>query len=339
LKAGFGVVGVGNWGESHAMVYASHPKARLVAVCDTNEARATDVAQRYGAARAYTDYEELLADPEVDAISIATPDFAHRPVAIAAARAGKHILLEKPLATTNADAQAIADEVRRSGIKMMLDFHNRWNPAMCIAKQAVANGEIGALASAYIRLHDTIFVPTRMLSWAGQSSALWFLGSHCLDLLRWMVDDEVKTVYCVSSSRVLRERGIDTPDFFCTTLQFRNGVVAVMENSWILPESEPVIIDFKLDLVGSDGAVNVDVSHNRTVQKYTRDKATYPNTLTLYEVEGQKLGFVLDSIRYWVDCVVEDRQPRVGLDDGLLNTLVLCAAEQSARTGLPVDIP
>ena len=209
---------------------------------------------------------------------------------------------------------------------------------MCAAKQAVDSGEIGRPLSAYIRMHDTIFVPTEMLTWVDRSSPLWFLGSHCLDLLRWILNDEVKTVYCVCQSGLLKGRGVDTPDGFHTVFQFRNGAVAVMENQWVLPNSEPSIIDFRLDLVGTEGAVNVDCAHNRTVQKYTKDQATYPNMLTLTEVQGRKQGFVVESIRHFVDCLVEDADPLVGVEDGLINTEVLVAAERSAETGKPVEL-
>lgn len=338
MAVGFGVVGVGLWGESHARIYSEHGGARLVAVCDVNEERARRVAEQYGAEKVYTDYGELMSDDAVQAVSIATPDFAHFEPAIQAVAAGKHVLIEKPLATSLEDAQQLADAVEEAGIKFMVDFHNRWNPAMYAAKVSVEQGEIGSPCSAYIRMHDTIFVPTKMLSWAKDSSPLWFLGCHCFDLLRFILADEVETVYCVSRSRVLRGMGIDTPDYFTCVFQFRGGATAVMENAWILPETEPAIIDFKLDLFASEGAINVDISHNRTIQKYTKEEASYPNMLTAYEVYGQKKGFVFESIRTFADCVIEDREPPVGIRDGLLNTQVLCAAERSAREGMPVTI-
>jgi len=177
-----------------------------------------------------------------------------------------------------------------------------------------------------------------MLSWAGKSSALWFLGSHCFDTLRWLFEDEAETVYCVSRSRVLKERGVDTPDFFHTIVQFGNGAVGMIDNQWILPDTEPFIVDFKLNLLGSEGGVRADCTHNRTVEKYTGAEATYPTTLIHTDIHGKPGGFAIESIRHFADCIIEGREPMVGLEDGLAVTRFLLAAERSAETGQPVRL-
>jgi len=338
MATGFAVIGTGLWGESHARVYAEHPGAKLVAVCDVNAERAEEVGRRYGAAKILTDYTEAIACDAVEAVSVATPDFAHFQPVMAALAAKKHVLVEKPMATSLEEAERIAEAVARAGVTFMVDFHNRWNPAMHAAKLAVERGDIGVPCMAYVRMHDTIYVPTKMLSWAARSSPLWFLGCHTFDLLRFILGDEADTVYCVSRSRVLKEKGVDTPDHFTCTFQFKGGATAVMENAWILPETEPAIIDFKLELFGSEGAIYADISHNRTLQLYTKEKATYPNMLTAYEVYGETKGFVFESIRAFADCVIHARRPPVGVEDGLLNTRACCAAERSAREGVPVRI-
>ena len=337
-QTGFGIVGLGTWGIKHARVYSSHPDARLAAVCDIRRERAEQVAAQFGAARATDDFRELIEDPNVEAVSVVTPDFAHFEPVECAARAGKHVLVEKPMATTVRDAQLVVDLVEQTGVKLMVDFHNRWNPAFHSARRSLLNGELGAPVSALIKLHDTIYVPTGMLSWADRSSILWFLGSHGADLLRWIIGAEVETVYCVSHSGVLASRGIDTADVYHTVFQFENGAIATMETGWILPESEPVIIDLKFDLVCSDGAIKIDHSHNRTLQKVTRDRIEFPNLLGDIEVFGREYGLTLESIRHFVDCVVDDEVPLVTANDGLVNTRTLVAAEESARTGVPVRV-
>src|SRR5437773_84043 len=151
-QVGFGVIGTGIVGGAwHAYVYSHSPKAKLVAVCDLNEQRANEVGQKYGARKVYTDYRELLANPEVQAVSIATPDFAHREIAVAAAEAGKHILVEKPIATTVEDAEAIVNAAKKAGVKLMVDFHNRVNPPFANAKQSIQSGELGKPAYIYAR--------------------------------------------------------------------------------------------------------------------------------------------------------------------------------------------
>ncbi len=109
-------------------MYSTHPASLLTAVCDLDKGRAGEIAATYGAKRIYTDYHEMMRDPEIDAVAVVTPDFAHCGPIVTAARAGKHIIVEKPLATTREDVEKIAEAVRKAGITFMVDFHNRWSP-------------------------------------------------------------------------------------------------------------------------------------------------------------------------------------------------------------------
>lgn len=336
-KVGFGVIGTGLWGEMHAQLYATSEGAALSGVADLVEQKAESVAQAYGTMH-YVDYLSLLEDDLIKAVSIVTPDFAHTEIAVAAAEAGKHILVEKPLATTVEECQRIIDAAERNGVKLMVDFHNRWSPPFFKAWESIRKGEIGEPQYAYYRLSDRIFVPTEMLSWAGKSTVLWFIGSHSIDTLRWLLQDEVSRVYAVSGDRVLKGMGIDTADYYQATLEFKSGVKAVLENSWILPNTTPNMIDLKCELVGSKGSLYVDGSHNRTFERYTESEASYPDVLVRPTVYGVMKGFAVESIRHFIDCVLHDKEPRVTGKDGLEVTKVIQAIEESVRTEMPVEV-
>ena len=336
-KVGFGVIGTGLWGEVHARTYASTEGIALAGVADLVEHKAESVAQAYGTMH-YVDYRALLADEMIKAVSVVTPDFAHAEIAIAAAEAGKHILVEKPLATTVEECQRVIDATERSGVKLMVDFHNRWSPPFHGAWEAIRKGEIGEPQHVYYRLSDRIHVPTEMLSWAGKSTVEWFIGSHSIDTVRWLLGDEVKRVYAVSRSRVLKGMGIDTPDFYQVILEFESGATAVVENSWILPNSAPNIIDLKCEIVGSKGALYVDGSHHRTLERYTESEASYPDVLVMPIIFGEQKGFAVESIRHFIDCVLHDREPRVTGEDGLTVTKIIQAVEESVRSGVPVEL-
>jgi len=340
-KLGFGVIGTGIVGGAwHAHVYHHLPNAELVALCDLDEARAREVAARYGGPAVYTDYRDLLARDDIAAVSIATPDFAHREIAVAAAAAGKHLLVEKPLATTRADAAAILQAADQAGVKLMVDFHNRVNPAFLAARQAVQNGELGRLRYIYARLSNTTFVPTQMLPWAGKSSALWFLASHTCDMSCWLLQDRPKRVYALSRDGLLKARGIDTQDFHVALIEFERGAVVTLENSWILPETEPNVFNLKMEILGSDGVMYINTSDNRTVEKYTRARASLPDTLgfTLDASSARLSGFVLEAIARFVDAVVHDQPVLATGREAALVTQVLVAIEESARSGQPVDL-
>ena len=334
----FAVIGAGLWGSTHARIFAEHPAVELAAVCDMDGERARKVAQEAGAKRWCTDFADIAADKSIAAVGIATPDFAHVAPALAVLRGGKHLLVEKPLAFTVEECEEIIAAAKQARVKLMVDFHNRWSPPFYKAKVAIDAGEIGAPMYLYYRLSDTIWVPTKMLSWAAKSTVAWFLASHCLDTVHWLLGERPNRVYSVRRSRTLAARGIATPDHYQTTLEFPSGATAVIENSWILPETTPNIIDLKCEIVGDKGALYVDGSHHRMLERYTLTEASYPDTFVAPTVHGKPLGFAVESIRYFVDCVLNDCEPLVTGEDGLAATRVIQAMERSADTGQPVEI-
>jgi predicted dehydrogenase len=337
-KIRFGVIGTGLWGEAHAEVYSTHPLAELAAVCDLDAGKAKRVAEKFGARRVFTDFREMVADPGIDAVAVATPDFAHRDPVVAAAKAGKHVHSEKPLATTREDAEAIAEAVRSSGVQYMVDFHARWNPPFAIARRDIEEGRLGKIMSAYFRLNDTISVPMSMLSWSTKSSILWFLGSHAVDTLRFLFHDEVQRVYSVSRAEVLKERGYDVPDLYQTILEFRSGIVATVENNWIVPNTNPAVNDFKVNITGSKGMINMDLTNNQLFERYLEASSDHPDCIVKPLVYDTHQGFAFNSIRDFVECLARGRPVRAGLEDGLAVTSVILAIMESARTHAAVAV-
>src|ERR1044072_9060220 len=118
-----GVIGAGLWGGNHAHTFNVLPETELVGVCDLDEGRALKMKETYGATQAFTDYQQLISSDQIDAISVATPDFTHTPIILAALKADKHVLSEKPLATTVREAEEIAAAAAKSKGKLMIDFH------------------------------------------------------------------------------------------------------------------------------------------------------------------------------------------------------------------------
>ncbi len=340
-QVGFGVIGTGIVGGAwHAHVYARMPEAKLVAVCDLNEERASDTGKKYNVASVYTDYHKLLENPEIKAVSIATPDFAHREIAVAAAEAGKHILVEKPLATTVEDAEAIIAAAKKAGVKLMVDFHNRLSPPFVNAKESIQKKEIGKPTYIYAKLSNTTFVATQMLPWASKSSALWFLASHMTDMAHWLLEDEPRRVYAVSRSGILKSMGVDTQDFSIAIVEFKGGAVVTLENAWILPETEPNVFNMKFEVLGSKGSIYVNTSDHRAIEKYTTESASLPDVMgiTFGGDSPRMSGFVLESIARFVDAVVHDGPVLATGEDGLMVTRVLTAVTESAATGRPVDL-
>lgn len=134
------IVGAGIWGANHARIYKAHPFAEVVAICDMKRDKAERVAREEGIAQVFDDYNAMFSQVDCDAVAIVTPDFAHADVAVAAANAKKHILIEKPLATTREDVFRIMEAVEKNGVRGMVDLHNRWNPPFHAALPGRARG-------------------------------------------------------------------------------------------------------------------------------------------------------------------------------------------------------
>jgi len=345
-----GVIGTGIWGRLHIRAYRQHASADLRAVCDLDEDRARQAAREGDIPHHYTSFEEMLQQEELDAVSVVTPDAAHARIVIACAEAGKHILVEKPLATTVAECQAMIDTAARHRVRLMVDWHNRWNPPCYAAWKAIGDGELGEVRYVYYRLSDTVYLPQVMLPWAGQSSVLWFLGSHAVDTTCWLMAastgrKKITRVSCRRQEGVLQGLGVDTPDMFLTILDFEDGAIAVIENSWLLPQSSPALIDHKIEIIGTKGVIYLDPTHARTIAKYTEEtpagypSPSYPDMSVTPLVHDRQAGFAVESIYHFVECVRDDQPPLATGEDGLLNTRLLEAALKSAdQDGAPVAV-
>lgn len=336
-KIRMGIVGAGIWGETHAFLYEEHPHAELVAISDINFSKASDLAAKFGVS-AYADHREMLKKEQLDAVAVVTPDFAHGDIAVDCANAGKHLLLEKPLATTREDVDRIVEAVQKNNVRIMVDLHNRWNPPFAVAKASVDSGELGEPYTAYMRHNDIKWVPLEMLSWADKSSILWFLGSHSTDTLRWFFGSEVERVYSVSRKGVLTSLGVDTDDCYHTILEFKNGGIATMENSWITPNGNPHVNDMKFNITCTKGMINLDLSNSQLIERFTEEGNDRPDVLISHFIHGKPKGFAYESIRHFVDCLVDGSEFLVSLEDAANTCCVILAIMESARTGKPVTV-
>ncbi len=340
MSVGMGVIGAGVWGNIHCTTYSALPNVTLVAVCDLIPEKAKAMAEKYGAKRWYTDYKQMLADPEIDAVGVVTPDFAHKQPVLDAAAAGKHVIVEKPMATTLQDAIEMSEAAEKNGVILMPDFHNRWNPCFVTAMESIEDGTLGAPKYIYIRHSNTKYVPFSMLNWSAKSSVLWFLGAHACDLARFVMNSNVIKAYTVSRKGILQKAGLDIPDFFATILEFENGGVATIENAWILPDTLQCVGEFRAEILCENGMHNVQFNTNDSCVTYA-ESAGRGRLRDLYAenlVYGKLKGFCFDSIIHFVECVETGAQPMVSALDGIENTRTLEAMSRSLELGQPVNV-
>lgn len=183
-KIGVGIIGAGLLGERHTRVYSEMPNTQVVAVADIRPEHGQQVAAKYGA-QWYADYNQMLRDPAIQAVSVVTPDHAHRDPVVACLAAGKHVLTEKPIATTVEDACAMLT-ARGARQVFMVNYSQRLLAEYAWIKRTIDAGLIGAPLMVQSLKHDRISVPTDMLkTWSGHSSPIFFMSSHDIDLIQW----------------------------------------------------------------------------------------------------------------------------------------------------------
>lgn len=331
----FGIVGMGIRGSLYAETIRQNPYAEVAAISDVDQGRLDKYGKEYGA-NGYTQVEEMLKEERLDAIIIATPDFLHKAPVLAAADKQLHIMIEKPLATNVEEAEEMFEAIERAGTKCLIAFENRWNSPFVAVKEAIRRGDIGSIVTMNARLNDTIFVPTQMLKWSKGSTPGWFLFPHATDIGCWFKESKPVQVYAVGTKKKLVSMGIDTYDSIQAVVTFDDQTHATFTTSWILPESMPLIYDFKYEIIGEDGALYVDLSDQMVRQagggqyKHVHTLGT-PINGALTSAPSYMLNSFIDNIRL-------DTEPEAGAKDGLMNTKLVHAIHRSMETGSIVKL-
>ncbi|MBI3991442.1 MAG: Gfo/Idh/MocA family oxidoreductase [Candidatus Omnitrophica bacterium] len=330
---GTAVVGVGTYGEVHARTYQKDNRVKLISVWSRSRERGRKIGEKYGCE--YTaDLDDIARDERIKIVSVATPDFAHTEPVIKMLHAGKHVLVEKPMATSVKECQQILNVHNRqfstfkSQSKLMVNFHNRWYPPLAQSKKLIDDDKIGKPVNAFARLSDIITVPTEIVSWSNKTGPQWFLFPHTIDLIRWIFGQEAKSVYALGKKGVLQSKGIDTYDVIQAQVAFEESI-AIFESSWILPESwRNNLIEFKIDIYGEKGRIGV-FGDNEGIEIST---GNYKTPL-LYDFVTEE-----EPIKYFIDCVINDKQPSPSGEDGLAVTRIIECIEESLKKGEVVNI-
>ena len=315
------VIGAGTMGGRYAAALAGgdFPGATLAAVCDLDGDRTRSAAAKHDVG-AYTDTAAMLRDVRPDAVYIATPDALHREPALVVFAAGTPALIEKPLATTVEDAEAIVEAAERAGVPAEVNFSNRWNPPFVQAKAVSYAGTLGETVTVTARLNNVIASPRDRLAWSGRTTPAWFLMSHCLDLAYWLHGRRARSVYAGGRRGLLDGLGIATWDAIQALVTYEGGATGVFESTWVLPESHPSPIEFELRLIGTSGAVTVDTTHQ--LVRVAAERYTTPTTLAWAPQRFRAFLATLDGA-----------EPGCPLADGLENTRTLVAVHRSLESG------
>src|SRR5687767_10645128 len=226
-KNGWGLIGTGRIAEERVLPgINAHKGNRLVGVVSRDQGRADTFAKKFGAEHAYTSYDELLRNPDVTVVAIHTPNSQHAEQAIAAARAGKHVFCDKPMATSVADAERMIRECDKAGVKLGVNFHNRLMPSFIDTKRIIDSGEIGAVQLVQMEASPGARSGSRLATWrvdpgmAGLGTTM-SIGVHVYDILRYLLSSEIENVsaFFDTPRGVMEETNV-------SMFRFANGVIA-----------------------------------------------------------------------------------------------------------------
>jgi predicted dehydrogenase len=330
------LIGAGTMGGMYARAYSQHPSCEFVAVCDLDVKKAKSLARSFRVPNAYEDYKAMLRREDLDAVTVATPDFHHRRPAVACLKAGAAVLCEKPLATTMKDCAAICEAVEKHDGTLMVNYGNRHKRKIHTIKARLDAGELGRIENAFVQLREPIH-KTKTLQWLDKTTPTFFLLSHCTDTVIYLIGGMPVEVYAKATRGVLSSRGINTPDAVIAMLTFDNGAVVTMDANWIMPRGFAPQIDFRLELIGEKGAIYCKLRSDDLMHYTTRAQA-----LDYDVASADPLGFVHgwwnDSVHYFLRCVDGGIKPAPTAEDGLKVTRVLLAIEESARKGRAVTL-
>ncbi|GIP35718.1 Gfo/Idh/MocA family protein [Paenibacillus sp. J2TS4] len=324
------VIGLGVMGQSHTRIYTEMPNVELTAVYDINRELTERIAAQYGAI-ASEHIESVFQIPDLDAVSICTADDQHYELALLACKYGKHVLMEKPLAAEIEEAKGIVNQVKQSGIQMMVGHTLRWDPRYYQAYQAVRQGKIGKPLHLYARRNNSFLNGQRL---KGRTSVLMFLGVHDIDAIEWVTGDSIVEVYAVGVSERLAAFGV--MDATLTTLRFASGAVGNYETSWVLPEHH-LELDAKLNITGTEGAVDIDII-NQNISIHSGSRFTFPDTAYGVEMYGRMTGIMKEELTSFVRAVLDGEPLPISVEEAYRSVYIAHCMEESLRIGRPVTV-
>ena len=338
-----GIIGCGKIAQvRHLPEYAAHPQAKIAGYYDINAVRAMELSSRYGGT-VYESYQALLADPAIDAVSVCSANVTHAEITIAALKAGKHVLCEKPMATTLEDCQAMVDTAKACGRFLMVGHNQRLAKAHIKAREMITQGAIGKVLT-----FRTIFAHSGPENWAIDGKQTWFfdkksamlgamadLGIHKTDLIQYLTGQKVKEVQAFVST--IDKRGPDgtlvgVDDNAVCIYKMDGGAVGTMTASWTNYGRE----ENSTVLYGTDGVMRLYADPNYSMVVESRD-----GQRTFYEIDQiqtndhQTKSGVIDL---FMDALINGTQPEISGEDALCAMKAVFAAMESAKTGKTVTV-
>jgi predicted dehydrogenase len=372
---GIGILGYAFMGKAHSnafkklpyMMYPPVAIPRLVGIAGRNVEAVKEAAKRYGYEKAYTDWRDMIADPDIQVFDNGGPNDAHAEPCIAAAQAGKHVFCEKPLARTAEESKSMLDAVQKAGVKHMVAYNYRFVPAIVQARKIIESGALGRIfhfRATY--LQEWIIDPNFPMTWrfdkkVAGSGSLGDLGSHILDLARFLVGEPKKVMGMTKTFIEERPDGkggmgkVDVDDAVVSLLEFENGALGTVEATRYAHGRKN---GQTWEINGENGSISFNLERLNELQVYwaheePKETRGFHNVLVSESYhpywenwwpQGHMIGWehsFVHEFHHFFDAIVNNKDVApYGADfvDGYKNSVICDAIMQSAQTGRIVDI-
>ena len=326
-KVKIGIIGTGFIGEYHIQAWQRLPEAEVAAICDVNQKRLAAMKEEYGIPAAYTSIADMLKNETLDGVLIATPDQYHREPVQEVAAAGIPLLLEKPIALTLQDAEAIINTVEQANVLALQGISIHWHPMYAAIRVRWLTGEFGTAHTAY---SNRLIHIDNAQRFQGRCTVNQYVACHDFHWLMSILGTDVESVYALrSEGRAYQETG--EADSYWNLIRWKNGAMGSALMTWAMPESFENYVEDEILVIGDKGAAE----KNRANQlRFMTDE-----TEETIDAEGfTGLEEYVDQGQHFLDVIKGTAKPAVTLMDGLRAQKLIWAAEESVKTGRPVEV-
>jgi myo-inositol 2-dehydrogenase/D-chiro-inositol 1-dehydrogenase/scyllo-inositol 2-dehydrogenase (NAD+) len=331
------LIGAGRAGKVHANSLSRHlPEGELAAMVDSNTEILRQTATEFGVDACFSTLEEALDKAAFEAVVITTPTFTHAPLAIQAANAGKHVFLEKPMALSLQECDAIIDAAEQNGVLLQLGFMRRFDPEFATAAERIQAGEIGRPMMIKSLTHGPGLPPPWARDLKTSNGMLAEVNSHDWDCTRWLMDANPERVYVEVANFKGPTRGVDTPNFYdnvLVNLRFEGGGLGSI--SGICPCDYGY--DARVEIVGENGIIQIGELKGQAVVVCTDRNQGLVTPIYRTWPERFAWGYIRE-MEHFIDCIRSGRQPKVGGIDGRWTVAGVLAGTKSFLEERPVHL-
>lgn len=327
-KLRVGLIGCGSFGESHLATFAGIPYAEVVAVTDINSERASKMASRYHIPRVAKDFRELCELREVDAVNVVTTEDQHLEPVLAALENGKHVFVEKPMATKVEDAQKMLDAARETGLILMPGHICRFETKFATVKEQLAAGQLGRIVSIAARQNR----PKGLGVTYKRTHQALVCCVHEIDIMLWYTGKKVKRV----RGYEVRLEGESGPDLTWGILEFHGGALGFVQTMWLLPDKAQVLDD-AMQVITTSGVANINMHSGLSLWK--EEGQEVPEVSYEPRLRGSVFGALREELSYFALCVLEGNQPSVvTAEEGLEAVRTAVALVESAGSDREIQM-